>query len=433
MSLDTDLIPSELARLARDNHVPGAQLAIHHHGRTLTWEFGEVELGTGRTLQRDTAVPVGSVTKAFTATLAMSLVSDGDLDLDVPVTDQLPELAALPPDLTLRHLLSHTGGLTSDSSPDATTSLRRHALECCELPLVRAPGTSFSYSNVGYIVAARLVEAMTGMTWDEAVDAVVLQPLGITPAFVGPPGSARTSRPIAAGHAINRATGAVRPVEQSLALAEAATGALATSALDLVVFGRMHLVDDVHIVDAANLAMMRSPVPGADPFGLADGWGLGLATFQGGWLGHDGTADGTSCHLRIHPESETVVALTSNSSSGFGVWKQLVGMLHGIGFEVGDHHPVSDNLHPMPSPTGCLGRYVNGDTEYSVVSAANDDRLRLAVDGELSAQLTVYDGLMFSIGDLVTGQHVQFGRFLGNPSGRVDGIQITGRLASRTS
>lgn len=425
---ETDLISRQFGRIAREHQVPGAQLAIRHHGKTLNWEFGETEIGSALTVHHGTAIPIGSVTKAFTATLAIALVADGDLDLDAPVVEYDRELRRLPRGLTLRHLLSHTGGLTSDFEPDDGTSPRRHVQDCCELAPVVPPGTCFSYSNVGYVIVARLVELVTGMSWAEAAEVMLLRPLGIMPAFVG---RDDTPRQIAAGHTVNRATGAIRPVEQSLAAAEAATGALAMSALDLLAFGRMHLPDDGGGIIAADaLAMMHKPQPGADPFGLAAGWGLGLAVYSGAWLGHDGMGDGTSCHLRIQPDSGTVVALTTNSSSGYQMWKQLIGELRSAGLAVGDHEPLSGSLRPVPPPAACAGRYRNGDTEYSI-AIADGDGLRLTIDGEHSARLIPYEGMAFSINDPGTGEFVQAGRFLPDDVQRVHGIQITGRTAAR--
>jgi CubicO group peptidase (beta-lactamase class C family) len=78
--------------LARKYRVPGAQLAIHHDGETVTAEAGELEFGTGWRVGRDAAFPVGSITKCFTATVAMILVADGDVDPDEPVAHYVPGL-----------------------------------------------------------------------------------------------------------------------------------------------------------------------------------------------------------------------------------------------------------------------------------------------------------------------------------------------------
>ncbi|WP_433273366.1 serine hydrolase domain-containing protein [Actinosynnema sp. CS-041913] len=415
--MDTERIARRLTGLVRDHLVPGAQLAVHRPGEAL-WA---TEVG----LPADAAVPIGSITKTFTATVAMALVSDGDLDLDTP----LPDVGR---PLTLRHLLSHTGGLPSDPDDVRTTSLRRHALEAGRnlVPLHR-PGAGFSYSNIGYVLIGHLIEVATGMSWWEAVDAVLLRPLGLRPHFtVGPD----TDPGVVAGHAVNGALRRVVPVHQSLALVDAPAGALAASATDLVAFGRMLAGGAPRIVDADDLALMRQPVRHAEPFGMADGWGLGLALYERdgtAWVGHDGTADGTSCHLRINPDDGTVVALTTNGSSGFALWRDLVPELAAAGLPVGDYDGLTDLREPIEPPADCAGSFVNGDTEYSV-QPTEREVLKLTVDGEPFADLSLFDGLVFAMRDSDTGDTSQTGRFLRNPrDGGIEWIQIGGRLARR--
>ncbi|RKT55882.1 serine hydrolase domain-containing protein [Saccharothrix australiensis] len=415
--MDTERIARRLAGLARDHLVPGAQLAVHRPGA----ELWTTEVG----LPADAAVPIGSITKTFTATVAMALVSDGDLDLDAPLPD-------VDHPLTLRHLLSHTGGLPSDPDDVRTTSLRRHALEASRnLAPLHRPGAGFSYSNIGYVLVGHLIEVATGMSWWEAVDAVLLRPLGLRPHFtVGPD----TDRDAVPGHAVNPALRRVVPVRQSLALVDAPAGALAASATDLVTFGRMLAGAPPHLVTAADLALMRAPVRHAEPFGMADGWGLGLALYERDgvtWVGHDGTADGTSCHLRINPADGSAVALTTNGSSGFALWRDLVPELAAAGLPVGDYDGVRDLRDPIPPPPDCAGDFLNGDTEYSVRPAGREV-LKLTVDGEPFADLSLFDGLVFAMRDSDTGDTSQTGRFLRNPrGGGIEWIQIGGRLARR--
>jgi CubicO group peptidase (beta-lactamase class C family) len=71
---------------------------------------GEIEHGTRILATRQTAFPIGSISTAWTATLAMILVADGDLELGAPLDVHLPELGDLGSELTLRQLLSHTSG-----------------------------------------------------------------------------------------------------------------------------------------------------------------------------------------------------------------------------------------------------------------------------------------------------------------------------------
>ncbi|MEU7481583.1 serine hydrolase domain-containing protein [Lentzea sp. NPDC042327] len=424
-----------LGRTALANDVPGAQLVVRCGGEAWEFEFGEERHGTGCVVRRDSKVPIGSITKTFTATLLMVLVSDGDVDLDEPVVEYLPELrqalGANADVLTARHLLSHTGGLQSE----LIAADDRAALAASVRDVVQPPGAGFSYSNTGYALVGRLIEAVTGMEWAEALRAVLLKPLGLELGFIA---GAEDVTPAASGHTVNRALRLVRPVEQELTPVEAPAGGLTASAADLVELARMHLDPrhggiDPGLVTPEHLAEMRRPVPGADPFGLADGWGLGLALFRShgaGWFGHDGTADGTSCHLRLNPASGTVVALTANSSTGAALWRDLLPELRAAGIDLADS-AATINAEPRASiPGECTGTYVNGDTAFSVV--VRGDELHLVVDDEPAARLAVHDGFVFSVTELAGGATGHPGRFLRDPrSGRIDRIQIGGRVAGR--
>ena len=225
-----------LDTLARVHRVPGAQLVVDTGSEIVAVHTGTADVATDVPLTADTAIPLGSLTKPFTAALVLLLVDDGDLNLDDPVGEYLPELRDVPA-VTIRQLLSHTGGLPTGPDSDTagrTTAAHYLASVCTARDLLFAPGTDFSYSNAGYVAAGRLAETVTGMPWHEAVGALLLEPMGIMPAFLG----AAAARPVAAGHGLNMATGRTRPVLQNLAPLEAPAGALLASAIDLGVLGR---------------------------------------------------------------------------------------------------------------------------------------------------------------------------------------------------
>ena len=429
---------SVLPELARKHRVPGAQLAIRHDGETASSEFGELESGTGRRVTRDAAFPVGSITKCFTATVAMILVADDDVDPDRPIGDYVPGLGQPAGPATLRQLLSHTGGLADISGMEdlSAVTLRRYVTDhASREDLVLPPGTGFSYSNPGYALAGLLIETITGMTWAEAVESILLRPLGIKPAFINLPGTTPPARPVATGHSVNVTAGRTRPVGQSDAPAIAPAGALAVSATDLVKLGMMHVGSGMPaLLPATRAAQMRQPVPCADPFGLADGWGMGLAVYRHGaadWVGHDGNADGTSCYLRIDPAGGWVIALTTNANTGVGLWRDLLAELGRAGIPVDPSRLAPPDGPPAPPPTGCAGRYVNGDAEYVVTAGANGS-VRLSVDGENPVPLTCHQGLAFSVHDPSSGRPVFGGKFVREPAtGRIHGIQVGGRRAGR--
>ncbi|HWO59217.1 MAG TPA: serine hydrolase domain-containing protein [Umezawaea sp.] len=388
----TTSVETDLAGLAAAAGVPGAQFAVRLGGRTAVSHSGA---GIGR----DTAFPLGSLTKPFTAALAMLLVDDGDLHLD----------ERQPQGWTLRHLLTHTSGLASNVDEDAEHTADRRAWvarHCGPADLVHRPGSAFSYSNIGYTVVGQMIEDATGMSWEEAVGSILLRPLGIEPVFVG---GRAPARPVAVGHSF----GGRRIEEQSVIPVEAPNGGLALSAADLVAFA-VSCVDDLAPMFTDNLA----DVP-IGPYGMADGWGLGWAAYQD-WFGHDGSGDGTSCHLRVDPRTGDAVALTTNSATGRDLWERLLGTLD---VRVPDHPTPSSPAVPGHGPTACVGRFVNGPMDFTVTRHA---------DGGLAT--ATGDRLEF-LGELrfvLTGTSRFDGRFLRDPrSGEIDLLQVTGRLARR--
>lgn len=433
----TPLLRQELQQrldaLARTHRVPGAHLAVDTGTEVVSVHTGTADAATGTAYTADTAVPLGSVTKVYTAAVVLLLADDDDLDLDDSVASYLPELRGLP-EVTIRHLLGHTAGLPAgpDSDTAARTTVSRYLSGVCTArDALFAPGTGFSYSNAGYIAAGRLVEQVTGMPWREAVEALLLEPLGTVPAFLG---DTAPTRPRAAGHAVNTATGRLRPAHQNLAPVEAPAGALLAGALDLMNLGKA-LTGRSAVLPAAVAARMRQPEPGALPGALADAWGLGVALFdQDGrrWCGHDGNAQGTSCHLRAEPESGVVVAFTGNAGGATALWQDLTDDLTRLtGARVPTAPAPAHRGDPIALPD-CAGTYRNGPTEYRITLAA-DGTPALSVDGDVPLPLVCYPDLSCDLVDPDTGKHEPGGHFHRDPvTGVIDHVQISGRAARRT-
>jgi CubicO group peptidase (beta-lactamase class C family) len=433
--LDPDRLSETLSAVARKHKVPGAQLAIHHGGETVAVEAGELQYGTGCPVTRDAAFPIGSITKTFTATVAMILVADGDLELDTPLGEYLPELGDLGNELTLRQVLSHTSGFAAEpgSQKVPTASIRRYVLDHCRRQnLVLPPGIGFSYSSLGYVLIGYLIETITGMTWCDAMESLLLWPLGIKPAFVNASGHRPSGRPVATGHSVNTTAGRIRPVTQSLLPAEAPTGGLAVSAVDLVALGLIHLGGGTPaLLPPAYAEQMRQPVPRAEPCGSADGWGLGLAVFGSGstaWVGHFGVLDGTDCNLRLDPFGSCIVAFTSNASPG-GMWYDLIGELRKAGLPIMDWSYVESPKRPMTPPPGCAGIYLNGNSEL-LISTTESGSLSLVVNGGARQELVLFEDLSFA----VRGQPSVRGRFMSDPiTGNIEQVQANLYAARRQS
>ncbi|MER5297209.1 serine hydrolase, partial [Streptomyces pharetrae] len=252
------------------------------------------------------------------------------------------------------------------------------------------------------------------------------------PAFLG---DAAPARPVASGHAFNTATGLVRPAHQNLAPVEAPAGALLASAEDLVALGRA-VTGRSAVLPAAVADRMRRPEPAADPGALADSWGLGLALFrQDGrvWCGHDGNAQGTSCHLRADPDSGVVVAFTGNAGAATALWRDIAAELARLtGIRVPTAPAADTRRGPAVALPECAGTYRNGGTEYAV-KLDGDGKPTLSVDGDYPIPLVCYPDLSCDLVDPATGRVEPGGRFHRDPAtGAIDRLQISGRTARRT-
>ncbi|GAB2676342.1 hypothetical protein GCM10027088_64590 [Nocardia goodfellowii] len=175
-----------LDTLRAARNVPGAALAVLVDGHIHELASGLLHRGTGVEVTTDSVFLCGSIAKVYTATLIMQLVDEGKLDLDAPVIDVLPEFAV--PDaaateiITTRQLLSHTAGLTNDFNYDSGRGddcLAEFVKAAREVPQDCPTGTTFSYGGIGYVVMGRMIEVLTGLTWDQAVVERLARPLGL--------------------------------------------------------------------------------------------------------------------------------------------------------------------------------------------------------------------------------------------------------------
>lgn len=140
-------------------------------------------------VETDTIFDLASVTKTFTTIAVMQQVEAGLVDLDEPVASYLPDFAAEgKDDVTVRHLLTHTGGLPAwlPLYKSYATEEERFAAVLAVAPR-RAPGEAYVYSDLGLITLGLLVEQVTGKPLDQAVRDGITGPLGMDDTMYDPP------------------------------------------------------------------------------------------------------------------------------------------------------------------------------------------------------------------------------------------------------
>jgi CubicO group peptidase (beta-lactamase class C family)/RimJ/RimL family protein N-acetyltransferase len=191
MSLEgLDEVATEVERFRAERRIPGVAVGVLDDARLVHHaSAGETRVGGGVAPDVDTVFRIASMTKSFTAATLLLLRDEGALALDDPVARHVPELEglALPtadsPPLTLRHLLTMSGGLpTDDPWGDRLQGLRADAFSALlrdGLTFAWAPGTRFEYSNLGYGILGRVITNVAGEEYRQVVRDRLLRPLGL--------------------------------------------------------------------------------------------------------------------------------------------------------------------------------------------------------------------------------------------------------------
>jgi CubicO group peptidase (beta-lactamase class C family) len=385
--MDTAHWQSRLDLLATEYGVPGAsfgvvRLAPGGGEERLELATGVLHLGTGVAATPDSLFQVGSITKVWTTTLVMRLVEDGRLDLDVPVRDQLPGFAvaeeSATAEITLRQLLSHASGFDGDTFVDTGRGddcLAAFVGLLGDSRQLFAPGTAWSYNNAGFVVAGRLVEHVTGTSWDAALRTWVVEPLGLTRTTTLPE-EALLHR-VALGH-IEDADGHPVPAPVWMLPRSCGPAGLVSSTVgDQLGFAATHLrggesPDGSRLLTAESAAAMatrqvaRVDVTDNDD---ATSWGLGWAC--GSWdgttvVGHDGNTIGQSAFLRLLPEHGIATVLLTNGGEAGLLHRAFVGELLAELAGVTVPPPVTPRSTPAEPAVGMVGTWAQASARLDV-------------------------------------------------------------------
>lgn len=314
----------------------------------LVGEAGEVKIGAAGLRDNDSAAAfgpdtrfhVGSLTKTLLATGVLHLATEGRIDLDAPAMRYIPDLASVDArleslDFTVRHLLDHTSGLddarlwhmfSEKADPDAPL-IAAFSDPRSQLQVRSAPGSRFSYSNMGYTLLGMIIETVAGERYEDYLDKHVLVPLGMhdsTFTFTRQEGDPT----LAWGHVDDGSRYAASPVFLRPA------GQFTTTAADLVRFAEFLMgdgvIDDQQFVDEALMRSRGKPVgTEAADGGLVAGYALGLGRRdRHGVVGycHGGNIIGFVAMLCVFPDENKAFAYSVNTDSESANYGRLDGL-----------------------------------------------------------------------------------------------------------
>ena len=304
--------------------IPGSSIALVKEGK-LVWSkgYGLADVQTGRKLTKDTPMRVQSISKSITAWGVMKLVEQGKIELDAPIWQyfkswHFPESEFSAKGVTIRQLLSHTGGLplgdvfTIYSPHEEMPSLREKLTQ--EAVLVRELGSAFSYSNTGYNLLELLIEEVTGQAFGDYMRREILHPLGMNRStFIWDEGF---DPAVPVGYDLRG-----KPVPVYV-YPEKASGGLFATAEDIAAFtiaGMKDAPHDKQLISPESIEALHTPA--AKEIGIYslvfDAYGLGhyIETLPNGEraISHGGQGTGIMTHFHAIPETGDAIVILTNS------------------------------------------------------------------------------------------------------------------------
>ena len=199
--------------------IAGAVTVVVTKNKVLHLEAtGFADVAAKRPMAADTLFWIASMTKPVTGVAILMLQDEGKLTVGDPVAKYLPEFANLktpsgkPANLTITQILTHTSGLGEASGPAAQEARTLADLVPLWLaaPMQYEPGEKWKYTQSGINAAARIVEVVSGMTFDAFVQKRIFDPLGMKDTTFYPTDAQRAR--LATAYAKNKDTGALEPV-----------------------------------------------------------------------------------------------------------------------------------------------------------------------------------------------------------------------------
>lgn len=335
-----------IAARANAADLSGVALVVRH-GVTTVFARGNMAEAGSPQITADTRFNMGSMTKMFTAVAVAQLVETGKVSLDDAAGKYVDGLTPGTAVVTIRQLLTHSGGLGSIFRPDAEAVLANARTTRDYKPIIVTetpaftPGARHQYSNSGFVLLGLLVEAVSGQDYGAYLNAQIFRPAGMsatglvpgdiatraTPMTRGmgwrrpPPGSPGAPGPGGAGGQEPRmmmpppVDGPLKPSPALGHYASPAGGAYATAAdmarfFQALLTGKLIRADTLRSFTGPQI--IAAPAHGDRP-AMSYGFGFGNGEIAGHrWFGHNGGTSGVNAEGGAFPDDDMIIVVMSN-------------------------------------------------------------------------------------------------------------------------
>lgn len=399
----------------------------------------------------------GSTGKTFTSVALLRLVERGEVDLEAPVRTYVPELKLRDPEVaasvTVLQLLNHTAGWDGDYFEDTgegDDALARYVEKMAGLQQITPPGFIVAYNNAALSLAGRVIESVTGLTYEQSVRELVLDPVGLRMTFFFP--NDVMSRRFAVGHR-REEDGSIRVLRPwAMARSGNAMGGMAATASDQLRWARFHLdlgrtTEGTQVLAPELAERMQRPTAEARGSSLGDAVGISwlLSDVDGERVvGHGGATLGQFAGFDMVPSRRFAVVSLVNQEPNGRLFNRRIrdwALEACLGL-------VKSPPSPEPRPAETLAEYAGSYDTVAVEISVSVDGDQLLLEGipkpELIAQLgedvdhrEPPDPLGMLPGEddrfVVTSGPNEGSRgfFTRDEAGRVSGVHCYGRFAPR--
>ncbi len=299
-------------------HAIGATIAVVVRGKTAyTRGYGLRDLEKSLPADADTRYEIGSVTKQFTAAAILQQKEAGKIDLDATVATYLPSISH-GGEITIRQLLTHTSGLEDfvgipnfDTLAGAPATFDQIMSRISEKPLDFKPGTQYAYSSTNYLILGRIIEVVSGQSWEDYVAQHLFAPADMT-----------NSATIAREHEIadmargyvyaNNHTATSTPIVESWA---SSAGGIISTVGDLQKWGEA--LSSGRIISTSDYQLLTSPQRLADGSTSGYGFGMKIDSFEGQpRIWHDGNTAGFDGSDQLFSRQGVRIIVLTNTLDG---------------------------------------------------------------------------------------------------------------------
>ena len=454
-------LQKQVTAIAEELGQPGAAVGVVHEGKEYYAFHGVTSIENPLQVDEKTLFQFGSTGKTFTATAIMRLVEMGKVDLNAKVRTYIPELKLKDEEaaagVTVLQLLNHTAGWEGDlleDMGDGDDALEKYLVRMQTIEQVTPLGATVSYNNASLSLAGLVISRVMGMTFEKAMDELVLEPLGLKDTLSFP--AEIMLRRFTVGHTKHEDGTITITKPWPIPRGSAPAGGFSATAADQIAWAKLHLgdgtaADGSRFLTAESLKQMQEPTADMAGSALGDAVGISwlLAEIDGvKTVSHGGTTHGQHSAFVLVPDRDFgIISMTNCGPIGPQLNDRIVkwALEHFTGLKKVEPEPIR-------LPDAELAPYTG---EFETIAA----RINItAQDGRLAAKISLQPATaqaMIDAGEPVPDQPPIIlailkeqpdryvvdegdakgmrGYFSKAEDGSFDGVHLGGRLATRVS